>query len=80
MRHRVRLVRRPAVLTLVVTTAVLAGVGLALLQPWQLWVDTTVNEAAPAGPAAPARRPPVGLPDSSVPSGTSRPPATPPAR
>ncbi len=32
--------------TVVVTVA---AVGLALFQPWKLWVDDTVDEAAPAG-------------------------------
>ena len=31
-------------------------IGLALFQPWKLWVDDTVDQAAPAG-AAPVTLP-----------------------
>jgi hypothetical protein len=33
----------------VAVVAVAMGVGLALFQPWKLWVDDTVDQAAPAG-------------------------------
>jgi hypothetical protein len=47
----------------VTAAVVVAGVGLALFQPWKLWVDTTVNEVAPAGLAASS-----GAPARSVPA------------
>ncbi len=51
--------------------AVIAGaVALALFQPWKLWVDETVDEAAPAVPAATPSAPPTGSPAT---------PASPPA-
>jgi hypothetical protein len=65
MGHLVRLGRKPSVLALLAAAVVVAGIGLALFQPWKLWVDTTVDEAAPPGPPvssgtparpAPARR------------------------
>jgi hypothetical protein len=33
----------------VAVVAMAMGVGLALFQPWKLWVDDTVDQAAPAG-------------------------------
>jgi hypothetical protein len=70
-------VRRPAVLALVTAAVVVAGVGLALFQPWKLWVDTTVNEAAPAGLAAssgaPARSGPAPGSSGSPPTAGSGP-------
>lgn len=52
MGHLGRLVRKPTVLALVTAAVVAAGVGLALFQPWKLWVDTTVEEAVPTSPPA----------------------------
>jgi hypothetical protein len=40
--------------TLIAAGVVVAGVGLALFQPWKLVVDDRVDEAAPAAPDAPA--------------------------
>ena len=51
---------RPAVLIPLLSVAVIVGgIGLYLFQPWKLFVDETVNEAAPVAavaevPAAPA--------------------------
>lgn len=60
------LLRRPAVLIGLAVVAVLAVTGLAVFQPWKLFVDRTVDEAlptvaAPAAPAAPAVTGPVEL-------------------
>jgi hypothetical protein len=42
--------RRPWMLLVAVTVvAAIVALALALFQPWKLWVDDTVNEAAPAG-------------------------------
>jgi hypothetical protein len=42
-------IRRPVTWIVVGVLVVLGGaVGLALFQPWKLWVDDTVDEAAPA--------------------------------
>jgi hypothetical protein len=50
-----QLVRRPAVQILLGAGVVLLGVALYLFQPWKLWVDATVSEAAPVStPAAPS--------------------------
>nr|WP_228040643.1 DM13 domain-containing protein [Streptomyces chromofuscus] len=49
--------------TVVVTAAV--AVGLYWFQPWKLWVDETVREAAPAAPAAPAGSPEAPAPAPS---------------
>jgi hypothetical protein len=50
------LLRRPAVLIGLAVAAVLVVAGLAVFQPWKLFVDRTVDEALPtvAAPAAPA--------------------------
>jgi len=50
---RRRLLRRPAVIVALALLVVVAGVGLYLFQPWKLFVDQTVAEAAPVA-AAPA--------------------------
>jgi Electron transfer DM13 len=72
-------VRRP-VTWVVVAIVVLAGagVGLALFQPWKLWVDQTVDEAAPAAASAPAAPPNAAPPGTAPPAGAPS-PATPPA-
>ncbi len=58
---RRRPLRRPAVLAALAVLVVAAGVALYLFQPWKLFVDQTVAEAAPvaAAPAAPAAGAPV---------------------
>jgi hypothetical protein len=48
-----RVLRRPAVIVALAVLVVAAGVGLYLFQPWKLFVDQTVAEAAPVA-AAPA--------------------------
>jgi hypothetical protein len=50
---RRRFLRRPAVIVALVVLAAAVGVGLYLFQPWKLFVDQTVAEAAPVA-AAPA--------------------------
>jgi hypothetical protein len=57
--------RRWLLLAAVVAVTAVAAVALALFQPWKLWVDDIVNEAAPAG-AVPITAPPT----------TPRPPPT----
>jgi hypothetical protein len=57
MGQLVGLARRPAVLVLISTAVVVAGLGLAAFQPWKLWVDATVNEAVPTSPATPLAAP-----------------------
>ncbi|HVQ95123.1 MAG TPA: DM13 domain-containing protein [Mycobacteriales bacterium] len=47
-----RQVRKPVVLALGAVAVLVAGAGLALFQPWKLWVDTTVNEAVPTASAS----------------------------
>ncbi|MEU7143879.1 DM13 domain-containing protein [Nocardia sp. NPDC046473] len=49
-----KIVRSPITWTLVVLLVVGLGVGLALAQPWRLFTNATVNEAAPTAPGAPA--------------------------
>lgn len=45
---RIRAVlRRPAAWAVIGVVVVLAGVGLAVTQPWRLWIDVTVDEAIP---------------------------------
>ncbi len=79
--------------TAILVTA--AAVVLALFQPWKLWVDDKVNEAAPAGavpispPAATNPQPtatdppptatPTTAPSTNAPNVTPAGPATPPA-
>jgi Electron transfer DM13 len=41
--------RRVAALAFGVVAATVIAVGLALFQPWKLWIDDKVDEAAPAG-------------------------------
>ncbi|WP_107656390.1 DM13 domain-containing protein [Nocardia suismassiliense] len=50
-----KIARSPITWTLAVLLVIGLGVGLALTQPWRLFTNTTVNEAAPAvtAPAAP---------------------------
>ncbi|MCO1656560.1 DM13 domain-containing protein [Pseudonocardia humida] len=48
-----RLLRRPTVIAVLAVLVVAVGVGLYLFQPWKLFVDQTVAEAAPVA-AAPA--------------------------
>jgi hypothetical protein len=45
-------IRRPVTWIVVVALVAVAVVGLALFQPWKLWVNDTVDEALPAAVAA----------------------------
>ncbi|MGQ4619436.1 DM13 domain-containing protein [Nocardia sp. R7R-8] len=45
--------RSPITWAVVVLLIVGLGAGLAVFQPWRLFTDTTVQEAAPSAPAAP---------------------------
>lgn len=73
------LLRRPAVIAVLVVAVVAAGVGAVWFQPWKLFVDETVNEALPepdavgtATAAADPTDPPESQPsdrDSAAPSG-----------
>jgi hypothetical protein len=63
--NRTRLVRRPWVLSILVTGVVAVAAGLFWFQPWQLVVDETVQEELPA--AAPVPAPPSTPPPSSRP-------------
>lgn len=42
------LIRRPVTWLVLAAGAAVASVGLAVFQPWKLWVDQTVQEAAPS--------------------------------
>ncbi|WP_196153013.1 DM13 domain-containing protein [Nocardia bovistercoris] len=52
-----RIVRAPLTWVLIVVVAAALGVGAALFQPWRLFTDTVVNEAAPTVAAAPGDGP-----------------------
>lgn len=57
--------------------AILAVAALALFQPWKLWVDETVNEAAPVAAAAPSTPPASAAATTPAPATTLAPtPAT----
>jgi hypothetical protein len=43
--------RRPLVRVALAVAVLVVGAGLALTQPWRLWIDHTVNEALPAAGA-----------------------------
>lgn len=64
------ILRRPPVLVGLAVAAVLLVVGLAVFQPWKLFVDRTVDEALPVAPApvatAPVATAPV-VPEATVP-------------
>ncbi|MDN5932114.1 MAG: DM13 domain-containing protein [Pseudonocardia sp.] len=68
------LLRRPAVLIGLAVAAALLVAGLALFQPWKLFVDRTVDEALPtvetAAPAAPVAEPSVAEPPAAAPVDT----------
>jgi hypothetical protein len=49
MRFDGRMRKRSVVLGAVAGLVVVAGAGLAVFEPWKLWSDTTVEEAAPSG-------------------------------
>ncbi|MFI7000992.1 DM13 domain-containing protein [Nocardia sp. NPDC050175] len=49
-----KIVRSPITWTLTVLLVIGLGVGLALAQPWRLFTNNTVIEAAPTAPGAPA--------------------------
>ena len=61
--------------TVAVVAIIAVVVGLALFQPWKLWVDDTVNDAAPAGAIAiTAPTPTVNDPPTASPPSTMVPP------
>ena len=64
--------RRWVLVAAAAVVAAVAAVALALFQPWKLWVDDPVNEAAPAG-AVPITPPPAV---TSPPSSAAAPPTT----
>jgi hypothetical protein len=79
--------RRWLLLGTATVVVAVAAVGLALFQPWKLWVDDTVDEAAPAGavpitaptPTTPLPAPTTAAAPTDPPSVTapaSAPPAT----
>lgn len=72
------LLRRPLVQVLLVVGAVLVVVALSLFQPWKLFVDRQVNEAAPVA-VAPAGEAPVPAPAGPTPSAVAPAPAAPAA-
>ncbi|GAA0478694.1 DM13 domain-containing protein [Streptomyces stramineus] len=48
-----RMVSRPVVIGVLLVGLVAVGAGVFWFQPWKLWVDDTVREAAPAAAAGP---------------------------
>jgi hypothetical protein len=59
--------RRPwVVLGVATVVAAVVAVALALFQPWKLWVDDTVNEAAPAGAVPITAATPATAPDATT--------------
>jgi len=76
MTHR----RRWTILAIVGVATAVAVVALSLFQPWELWVDDEVQEAAPAGAApivAAAREPADTAPAPSTPPPPTSPSAPP---
>jgi hypothetical protein len=77
--------RRGVLLAVAGLAMTVTAVALALFQPWKLWVDDTVDEAAPAGAVAitaAAPGAPTTVPSTTVPAGgadTTAPPASAPA-
>ena len=69
--------RRWLLLGAATIAAAVAAVGLALFQPWKLWIDDTVNEATPAG-AAPITQPapPTGPPTPNTEATATVPPTS----
>jgi hypothetical protein len=49
-----RLARKPVTWVAAAVLAVVAVVALFVFEPWKLWVDATVNEAAPVAVTSPA--------------------------
>ncbi|MGW5743745.1 DM13 domain-containing protein [Amycolatopsis sp. NPDC003861] len=70
-----RVFGRPWFIGVLVAGLVAVAAGLYWFQPWQLWVDETVQEALPEPAAAPATVsvPPVSSPSASVPSRPAEP-------
>jgi hypothetical protein len=64
-----RWMRQPITWVVVAALVIAGGVGLALFQPWKLWVDQTVNEAAPSIAASSAAPSPTAA-DTSSPAPT----------
>jgi hypothetical protein len=81
--------RSPILLSLTLVLMAVAAAGLALFQPWKLWVDDTVDQAAPVGAspvtASPSTSPPTaapattGGPTSERTTRSAAPPSAPPA-
>lgn len=61
---RRRLPRRPVILVALAILVLGLAVGLAVFEPWKLFVDRTVDEAAPVAAAAPV----AGAPTVSAPT------------
>jgi hypothetical protein len=53
VRPRRSLLKRPVVRVVLGVVALVVVVGLALFEPWNLWIDKTVDEPAPGGAAQP---------------------------
>jgi hypothetical protein len=66
MNGTTRLLARPWLIGVLVVGLVAVGAGLYWFQPWQLWVDETVQDTLPS--AAPASQPPVPVSKSSAPA------------
>ncbi|WP_433664919.1 DM13 domain-containing protein [Nocardia sp. CA-128927] len=60
-----KIARSPITWTLAVLLVIGLGVGLALAQPWRLFTNTTVNEAAPAATAPGATAEPRTIADGT---------------
>ena len=74
MNRRRRPLTRPWFAGVLVVSLIAVAAGLYWFQPWQLWVDETVDDSLPAAPASSVTQP---APTSPVP--TSPVPAPPPA-
>jgi hypothetical protein len=68
--------RRWVILGVGVVLVAIAAVALALFQPWKLWIDDKVDQAAPVG-AVPITAPAESIESSPTPAATAAP--TPPA-
>src|SRR5215211_363256 len=53
VRQRRSLLRKPVIRAVLGIAAIIVVIALALFEPWTLWIDKTVNEAAPSGAAPP---------------------------
>ncbi|WP_328452862.1 DM13 domain-containing protein [Amycolatopsis sp. NBC_00438] len=73
MNGTTRLLARPWLIGVLVAVLVAVAAGLYWFQPWQLWVDETVQETLPSG--APASQPPIPESTSSAPASQPAAPA-----